>query len=81
MDRYYRDGEKITYDEGEIVTERYLRSPPAAKSLVSARDICHRYGIPDIRHNLHRVDEMLDDRLEEAEAGRIKTYRLQRGDQ
>lgn len=61
---YYVDEEKITFDEADRLVDRYLRRGSPMRKTVSASQIIDRYDIDDSRHNIIRVSEALDSRLE-----------------
>ena len=80
--RYYHDDEKLTFDEADELTHRYLREYAECKVIVRSRYVADAYGIPATRHNLIRICDALDRRLTcvEKAGTTTKTFRITQDD-
>lgn len=64
MPGYYEDPDKITFDDAEIIVERYIREYSDRRSRVTCRNVARAYEVESSHHNLVRINSALDDRLE-----------------
>ncbi len=64
--RYYKDPEKLTFDDAEELVERYIREHVNRRNRVTCKDIAVAYDIKESHHNLIRITDALDARLEVA---------------
>lgn len=62
--QFYRDSDKITFDEAKELVDGYIRRYGKRRTRVSSRDIAKKEDIKTSQHNLHRLNSVLDDQLE-----------------
>lgn len=67
MDSYYNDPDKITFDRAEMLVERYIREERGRRAQVEARDVAREYDLPASDHNVRRIHDALDEKLERIE--------------
>lgn len=61
---YYDDPEKLTYDEAHSLVEQYLREYEKRRTRVTGKDVAVAYEVEETQHNLIRICDALDQRLE-----------------
>lgn len=61
---YYEDSSKITFDRAEVLVERYLRQYSERRSRVTCKHVADSFDVEDCHHNLIRINQALDERLE-----------------
>lgn len=78
MSGYYEDPDKITFDEAERLVDRYIREYSDRRSRVCSTHVAETYDVESEHHNLIRISDALNDRLEvrKVSSGRGKEYRL-----
>lgn len=79
MNNYYEDEDKITFDEAEVLVERYIRLYEDRKSRVTCKHVASEYDVEELHHNLIRLNDALGKRLEVTrESGtRATQYKLE----
>jgi len=64
MTGYYEDDDKLTFDRAGVLVERYIRERHHQVTRVTSKDVAREYDIEESHHNLIRLNDALDERLE-----------------
>lgn len=75
---YYDDDERITFDDAARHVERYIREYGDRRNRVTCKQVAEAYDIAARQHNLIRLNEELDARLETTRSagGKATQYRI-----
>lgn len=76
---YYSDSGKITFDRAELLVEKYIREYQQRRTHVTSVDVAESFDVEKSNHNLFRINQALDERLETTrESGsKAKQYKIQ----
>ncbi len=79
MSSFYEDEDKITFDKAEEIVDRFIRRYEARVTHITSKEVANKYDVETSRHNLVRINDALDGRLEVSrESGtRATQYKLQ----
>ena len=61
---FYKDEDKITFDEAEEMVEEFFDEYACKRSYVRTRDICNQLDIESSMHNKHRIHEALKEKCD-----------------
>lgn len=64
MRRYYEDSSKITFDRADDLVEEFIADHGDLITRVTCKDVANKLDIEESHHNLIRLNDALDDRLE-----------------
>lgn len=62
---FYDDEEKITFDNADVIVDRYLRQYHSRRTFVRTRDICGEMDVKNSMHNKIRIHEALSKQCKE----------------
>jgi hypothetical protein len=81
MTSFYEDEDKITFDEAEQLAERFIREHGDRVNRVTSKDVAGKYDVEKTRHNLVRINQALDERLEvmRSASSRATQFKLDHG--
>lgn len=63
MSRFYEEPNRITFDDAEVIVDRYIRKYTDIRTRVTGKQLANAEGIKQSQHNLIRINQALDDRL------------------
>lgn len=64
MTGFYEDDEKLTFDRAQIIVDRFIRQNSELMTHVTCKDVARKFGVEESHHNLIRISEALDKRLQ-----------------
>ena len=70
---YYKDSDKLTFDEADSLTTKFIREYGEVKVYVKSKHVADAYEVTPSRHNLLRICASLDNHLESVERDGVTT--------
>ena len=64
MTGFYEDDEKLTFDRAQILVDRFIRQNSDLMTHVTCKDVAKKFKIEESHHNLIRISDALNNRLE-----------------
>lgn len=63
-EEHYTDNNKLTFEDARAIVDSYIRKNSERRSRVTSRDVLRKSDVEQTKHNIFRVNEILESRLE-----------------
>lgn len=64
MTSFYDNEDKLTFDEADVIVERFIRKYEDRMNRVTSKEVAKKCDVEPSRHNVIRINEALSERLE-----------------